>query len=99
MKIRPLGSRSVTWTLVAVCGPLVPTITAKVTMSPTLGVAVLTLLLTTTSARCGVSVALALLLLLTGSNWSLALIIAVLAWGTGLTTVAWICKVCATVVV
>src|SRR5947208_2469026 len=75
---RPVGSRSLTVTLVAVSGPRSLRVTVKVMVSPTLGVALLTVLLTCRSARCGDSVALALLLPAFGSNWSLWLTAAVL---------------------
>ena len=58
-------------TVVAASGPLLVRVTVKVTVSPTLGVALLTVLVRARSACCGVSVALALLLPLVGSNWSL----------------------------
>ena len=63
-------------------------------MSPTLGVASLTVLASARSACCGVSVALASLLLPFGSNWSASVTIAVLVRGAGLTTVATIASVC-----
>src|SRR3954462_5737835 len=61
-KRSPLGSRSAIATLVAASGPLLLSVTVKVTVSPTLGVASLTDLLNARSACCGVSVALAVLL-------------------------------------
>src|SRR5260370_395693 len=67
--------------------------------SPTFGVALLTDLLTARSACCGVSMALALLLALSGSNWSLCKMSAVLIRVPELTTVARICRVCGTAVV
>ena len=51
-------------------------VTVKVIWSPTLGVALLTVLATARSACCGVSVALAVLLAVFGSNWSASLIVA-----------------------
>src|SRR5437764_1334736 len=84
--VRPAGNRSWTTTFVAESGPLLVRVTVKVTVSPTLGVALLTVLLTATSARCGVSVALALLLPAIGSNWSLWLTVAVFVWPVELTT-------------
>src|SRR5262245_33327369 len=58
-KVSPAGSRSSTATLVAASGPLLVRVTVKVTVAPTLGVGLLTALLTWRSACCGVSVALA----------------------------------------
>jgi hypothetical protein len=58
----------------------------NVTVSPTLGVASLTDLLTCRSACCGASVALALSFVLSGSNWSAAETVAVLVRASGLTT-------------
>ena len=72
-----------TVTLVAVLGPLLLSVTVKVIVSPTLGVALLTVLVTARSACCGVSVALALLLAVSGSNWSAWLMVAVLVCGVG----------------
>src|ERR1700716_2294776 len=83
---------------VPVFGPALLNVTVKVMVSPTLGVALLTILLTTRSACCGISVALALLLALLGSNWSARLTDAVLVWALGLTTLAKICKVCGVLV-
>src|SRR5438045_1257475 len=57
-------------------------------VSPRLGAALLTDLVITRSARCGVSVALALSLPVLGSNWSRALTVAVFVWASGLSTVA-----------
>ena len=57
-------------TPVAASGPGLVRVMVKVIVSPTLGVASLTVLVTARSACCGVSVTLALLLLATGSNWS-----------------------------
>ena len=48
----------------------------KVIWSPTLGVASLTVLVTSRSACWGVSVALAVLLPVFGSNWSASLMVA-----------------------
>ena len=73
--------------------------TVKVTLSPTFGVASLTVLLTARSARCGVSVALALLLPVTGSNWSEWEIVAVFVRASGETTRASIASVWGVVVV
>src|SRR5262249_33321516 len=87
-KLRPGGSRSVSWTLVAASGPLLPTVTRKVTVSPTLGRGSFTNLVTKRSACCGVTVELAWLLPPTGSNWSEWLMVAVLVCLLGLTTLA-----------
>ena len=57
-------------------------------MSPTLGVGLLTVLLTCRSACCGVSVALDVSLPVCGSNWSAAEMVAVLVCAAGLATVA-----------
>src|SRR5438876_160154 len=67
-KLSPAGSRSVICTLVAVLGPRSLAWMVKVIVSPTLGMALLTLLATARSACWGVSVALALLLAALGSN-------------------------------
>src|SRR3954451_2674696 len=60
---------------------------------PTLGVGLLTALVTCRSACCGVSVALALLLPVLGSNWSAALTRAVLVRAVVLSTNARSCSV------
>ena len=73
-KFRPPGSASVTCTLLAALGPLSERVTVKVTVSPTFGVGLLTVLLMARSACCGVSVAEALLFAEFGSNWSARLI-------------------------
>src|SRR5206468_2801859 len=57
-KARPAGSRSATDTLVAASGPLLVRVMVKVTVSPRLGVGLLTTLARARSARWGVSVAL-----------------------------------------
>ena len=75
-------------TPVAASGPTLDRETVKVIVSPTFGVGSLTVLLTRRSACWGVSVALAVLLPWSGSNWSAALIVAVLVWASGLATVA-----------
>jgi hypothetical protein len=62
------------------------TVTAKVMISPTLGVSSLTVLVTTRSACWGVSVTLALLLFGSGSNWSASPTVAVLVSGSSLST-------------
>src|SRR5262249_30156142 len=67
-------------------------------VSPTLGVALLTVLVNARSACCGVSVALALLLAVLGSNWSEWLIVAVLVAVFGLITCACRVSVAAAVV-
>src|SRR5207253_10997447 len=87
-RLRPAGKRSLTWTLVAVLGPLSLSVIVKVTVSPTFGVGLSTLFSTARSACCGVSVALLLLLPALGSNWSARLIAAVFICALGLTTVA-----------
>src|SRR5262249_4647271 len=92
--VNPAGKRSLTCTLVAGSGPLSVSVTVKVIVSPTLGVGLLTALVTCRSACWGVSVVLALLLAGLGSNWSAPLTTAVLVWASGLATRAWICRVC-----
>ena len=57
-------------------------------MSPTLGVGLLTVLVSPTSACCGVTTELAVLFPGLGSNWSEWVIVTVLVAGSGLTTVA-----------
>src|SRR5258706_218561 len=57
-------------------------------VSPTLGRALLTALLTDRSACCGSTPAVSLLLAVVGSNWSLWLTAAVLVRAAGLDTVA-----------
>ena len=64
-KVRPDGSRSVTCTPVASDGPLLVNVTVKVMVSPTLGVWLLTVLVTARSAW-GVSVSVSVALLLPG---------------------------------
>src|SRR6516162_6633445 len=71
----------------------------NVTVSPTLGVALLTDFDRDRSDCCGVSVALAVLLPVLGSNWSLWLTAAVFVFPSGLTTLARICRVCGTAAV
>lgn len=64
------------------------------TVSPTLGAALLTDLASTRSACCcGVAVALALLLAGTGSYWSECETVAVLVFAPRLAMVAWTCNV------
>ena len=60
--------------------------TTKVIVSPTLGVGSLTVLVIARSDCCGVSVAPAVLLAVSGSNWSLWLMVAVFVLGSGLST-------------
>src|SRR4051812_26015118 len=88
-----MGSPMVT--PVAMPGPLLVTTTMNAIVSPTLGFALLTVFRTARSACCGVSVALALLFVVTGSNWSLWLIDAVLVTVLGLSTRAVRVSVCA----
>ena len=78
----------------AASGPLLVSVTVKVIVSPTLGVASLTVLVSARSACWGVSVALAVLLPVFGSNWSASLMVAVLVCAAGLTTVAVMVSVC-----
>src|SRR5262245_16343603 len=85
-KVSPAGSRSWIVTLLAESGPAFVSVTVKVIVLPTLGVGLLTILLMTRSACCGVSPALAVLLPASGSNWSAALTVAVLVRAPGLTT-------------
>src|SRR5437899_10727032 len=66
-KVKPAGRASCTVTLVAELGPASLSVMVKVIVSPTLGVGLLTVLVNTRSACCGVSVALALLLAVLGS--------------------------------
>src|SRR5438132_905872 len=98
-KVKPAGRASCTVTLLAEFGPASLSVMVKVMVSPTLGVGLLTVLVNTRSACCGVSVALALLLAVLGSNWSAWLTAAVLVWALALTTLARICKLCGVVVV
>ncbi len=91
--VRPEGRRSVTWAPVAGSGPLLPRETVKVTVSPTLGVGLSTVLASARSACCGVRVAVAVLLEVLGSNWSAWLIVAVFVRALGLVTVARIASV------
>src|SRR5438105_4458249 len=91
--LSPAGWASLTWTLLDLLGPLSLTVIVYVMMSPTLGVAVLTVLVTARSACCGVSMMLALLLPVSGSYWSARLTSAVLVCAAELTTRARICKV------
>ena len=68
-------------------------LTVKVTVSPTLGAELLTVLARARPACCGVEVALASLLLLSGSNWSAVLIVAEFVCAVELTTWAVIVNV------
>src|SRR5207302_9386833 len=86
--VSPAGKASLTCTLLAVLGPLSLSVIVKVSVSPTLGVGLLTVLVIAKSACCGVSMALLLLLPMLGSNWSAWLMAAVLVWALGLTTLA-----------
>jgi hypothetical protein len=92
-KVKPSGNRSRTCTPVASSGPLLRTVTVKVISSPTLGVGLLTDLAIARSACCGDSAALAVLFAVFGSGWSAAVMVAVLVWSSGLTTVATISSV------
>src|SRR5262249_14752084 len=83
--VSPAGNASRMATLVAGSRPALFRVTVNVTVSPTLGVGLVTALVTRRSERCGVSVALAVLLPVLGSNWS-ALAVAVLVWGAELST-------------
>src|SRR4030095_14419218 len=97
--VSPAGSRSVTATLVAASGPLFVRVIVNVMVSPTLGVALLTVFATARSAPSGVSVALAVLFAVLGSNWSLKEMVAVFVVAGGLPTVAVIVSVRGTPVV
>jgi hypothetical protein len=94
MNVSPAGRRSVTVTPVAASGPPLLRVTVNVMVSPTFGEASLTLLLRARSACCGVSVALAVLLPGLGSTWSARSMAALFVLGAGLTTCAWIIRVC-----
>jgi hypothetical protein len=94
-RVSPAGKGSLTLTLVAGLGPLFVRVTVKLIVSPTLGVALLTVLVKARSACCGVTVALAVLLPAFGSNWSAWLMVAVLVWAVGLFTTAVTIRVCA----
>src|SRR6476661_5203431 len=99
--VSPAGSGSLTRTFVAVSRPALLTVTLKVTLLPTFGVPLLTVLATDRSATCGEGVALAwsssagLLLpgVESGSGWSEALTWAVLVYGPAGPTVATTCRV------
>src|SRR6516162_916381 len=67
-RVRPAGKVSATLTFVASLGPVLLRVTVNVIVSPTLGLALLTDLVSARSACCGVSVALAPLLPGSGSN-------------------------------
>src|SRR5262249_34392659 len=85
--VSPEGSRSVTRTLLALAGLLLVRVIVNVTVSPTLGVSLLTVLLRDKSACCGSTDAVSLLLEVLGSNWSAWLTAAELACGLGLVSV------------
>src|SRR5262249_11148030 len=93
-KAKPAGSRSVTRTPVAADGPLSVSVPGNVTVSPTLGRGLLTVLTRARSASWGLTEAVSVLLAGLGSNWSLWLTPAVLACGLGLVTVAVMVRVC-----
>src|SRR6516162_1355226 len=97
--VRPAGNRSCTVTFVAVFGPRSVRVTVNDTVSPTLGVGLLTVLPRARSACCGVSVALPLLLEAFESAWSRRLRAAVLVSWLELTTRAWMVRVLGAVVV
>ena len=78
MKLSPAGSASVTRTPVALLGPLSRAVMVKVTFWPTLGVALLTLLVTAMSADWPFTLTEAVSLEGLGSGWSPALRAAVL---------------------
>src|SRR5262249_52466052 len=67
-RVRPAGKRSVTRTPVALAGPLSVSVTVKVTVSPTLGRGLLTILTRLRSACWGLTPAVSLLLAGFGSN-------------------------------
>ena len=85
--------------MVAESVPALLSVIVNVMVSPTLGFTFETVLASTRSDCCGVSVAPALLFVVTGSNWSLSVIVAVLVCAAALITVAWNCKVCGVTVV
>src|SRR5262249_38623276 len=97
-KVRLAGRMSVTRTLVAGSGPLLVSVMVNVIVSPTLSVALLTVLARATSACVGVSVALALSLAVFASNWALRLMLALVVCAAGLVPLARICSVCGAVV-
>src|SRR5581483_2729643 len=92
-KVRPDGSTSLTWTLVAESGPLLARLMVKVISSPTLGAALLTVLVIARSALCGVTGALSMLFVVSESNWSRWVMLTMFSWELGLTTVAVILNV------
>src|ERR1700694_4805975 len=93
-KVRPAGSRSVTWTPFAALGPLFVAVTVKVTFVPRSGVALFTTLVIAMSASAlGVMVAVAELLPATGSGWNSAVLVAVFVAGAVVLTVATIARV------
>ncbi len=90
---RPDGSRSFTTTLWAVFGPRLLSVTVKVTLSPTLGVALSTVFETTRSASWGSVGVFAVLFLLFGSQTSLLVIVTVLKLRPGAVAVTTIVSV------
>ena len=72
----------------ALLGPWLVAVIVKVTLEPTFGVRLSTVLVTPTSADCPVTVAVAELLALTGSTWSSADLVAVLVTAAVPVTVA-----------
>nr|WP_235857703.1 hypothetical protein [Paenibacillus albiflavus] len=87
--MRPAGSKSVTSTPVALSGPLFVTVTVKVIVSPTFGVASLTVFVMERPACWGVIVADDVLLPVFGSNWSACDIFAMFVCVADKTTTAW----------
>src|SRR6516225_7865964 len=85
-RISPAGKASATVTLVAASGPWLVRATVKVTVLPTLGVGLFTVLDSARSACCGVTVEPALLLPGSGSYWSDAVMMAVFVEALALTT-------------
>ena len=87
--VRPAGSASVTTTPVAGLGPLLATVTVNVTLSPTDGAGLSTVVFTPTSALAApFTIAAAELLLSTGSGWSRATTSARLVMAPATVTVA-----------
>src|SRR5262245_54902694 len=80
-------------TPVAASGPMSVSVIMYVMTSPTLGMGLLTVLVSCRSACCGVSVALVLLWAAVGSSWLAWVTVAVLVWATGMTTRACTCNV------
>jgi hypothetical protein len=92
-KVRPLGKRSFTRTLVAPLGPLFLSVTVKVMVSPTLGLGLLTDLPSCRSAALAFIEVVALLLAGVGSTWSLWSRLAVLPVAAGSVTIATMVRV------